>query len=321
MSSGTDGSFSFEGPVDGAERQVSALVRSRRRRNSGRQPLVRRRELKEDATLVDGGGGRLRHGEEGQPDGRRRPGLLGTLETVPWPTSRRCCRARSPTSISRCATASLTARRRVNIRGKTSIGAGGSALVLIDGVEGDPAMLNPQRHRVCLGALATPLRLPSTVQGSTLRRGAHHHQDPGKLTDKFTINYTGNRPHPAAHGHSLTSTTVTSIRASSSRRMVQLTVCNEPTGFNNSLDPFACVALHPSASANWRATTETTVDPDGKYVYGNTNYDALYKNTVIAQTHNVLGQRFERQDRPLPSGRPDHYDGLFNFTPDSLPLR
>lgn len=31
-----------------------------------------------------------------------------------------------------------------NIRGKTSIGAGGSALVLIDGVEGDPGTLNPQ---------------------------------------------------------------------------------------------------------------------------------------------------------------------------------
>ena len=30
-----------------------------------------------------------------------------------------------------------------NIRGTTSIGQGGSALVLIDGVEGDPSMLNP----------------------------------------------------------------------------------------------------------------------------------------------------------------------------------
>lgn len=30
-----------------------------------------------------------------------------------------------------------------NIRGTTSIGQGGSALVLIDGVEGDPRMLNP----------------------------------------------------------------------------------------------------------------------------------------------------------------------------------
>lgn len=31
-----------------------------------------------------------------------------------------------------------------NVRGKTSIGAGGSALVLIDGVEGDPSTINPQ---------------------------------------------------------------------------------------------------------------------------------------------------------------------------------
>jgi len=32
---------------------------------------------------------------------------------------------------------------RINIRGNTSIGQGGSALVLIDGVEGDPSMVNP----------------------------------------------------------------------------------------------------------------------------------------------------------------------------------
>src|SRR5262249_7558697 len=31
----------------------------------------------------------------------------------------------------------------INIRGMTSIGTGGSALVLVDGAEGDPALLNP----------------------------------------------------------------------------------------------------------------------------------------------------------------------------------
>ncbi len=35
------------------------------------------------------------------------------------------------------------AKPTINIRGATSIGEGGSALVLIDGVEGDPSMLNP----------------------------------------------------------------------------------------------------------------------------------------------------------------------------------
>src|SRR5688500_19101402 len=32
---------------------------------------------------------------------------------------------------------------RINIRGATSIGQGGNALVLIDGVEGDPSTVNP----------------------------------------------------------------------------------------------------------------------------------------------------------------------------------
>ncbi|HEX2977254.1 MAG TPA: carboxypeptidase-like regulatory domain-containing protein, partial [Bacteroidales bacterium] len=36
-----------------------------------------------------------------------------------------------------------TAAPSFNIRGTTSIGSGGSALILIDGVEGDPSMLNP----------------------------------------------------------------------------------------------------------------------------------------------------------------------------------
>src|SRR5437762_858813 len=32
---------------------------------------------------------------------------------------------------------------RINIRGTTSIGQGGNALILIDGVEGDPSLVNP----------------------------------------------------------------------------------------------------------------------------------------------------------------------------------
>ncbi len=39
-----------------------------------------------------------------------------------------------------------------NIRGLTSIGQGGSALVLIDGVEGDASMINPERYCKYLGS-------------------------------------------------------------------------------------------------------------------------------------------------------------------------
>lgn len=55
-----------------------------------------------------------------------------------------------------------------NIRGVTSIGAGGSALVLIDGVEGDPAMLNPNDIE-SVSVLKMRLRQPSMVH--VLRMG------------------------------------------------------------------------------------------------------------------------------------------------------
>ena len=38
-----------------------------------------------------------------------------------------------------------------NVRGTTSIGQGGNALVLIDGVEGDPSMLNPNENQLTGG--------------------------------------------------------------------------------------------------------------------------------------------------------------------------
>lgn len=66
-----------------------------------------------------------------------------------------------------------------NIRGTTSIGQGGSALVLIDGVEGDPSLLNPndiESVSVLKDAAS------SSIYGHlrfarTLRSGTHHHQE------------------------------------------------------------------------------------------------------------------------------------------------
>ena len=65
---------------------------------------------------------------------------------------------------------------RINIRGNTSIGQGGNALVLIDGVEGDPSMREPERRRVDLGAEGRRggggLRRARRV-----RRAAHHDEE------------------------------------------------------------------------------------------------------------------------------------------------
>ena len=105
VSSGTDSSFSFEGLADGAVLQVSALGYASAEIPVGNRSFVTV-ELKEDATLVDevvvvGGT-------------QKKANLTGAVDqvsselrrTVPWPTSRRCCRAPCPTSIFRWPTAS-----------------------------------------------------------------------------------------------------------------------------------------------------------------------------------------------------------------------
>ena len=204
-----------------------------------------------------------------------------------------------------------------NIRGKTSIGAGGSALVLIDGVEGDPAMLNPndiESVSVLKDAASAAIygsRAPYGVVLITTK-------DPGKLTDKFTINYTGNVSiqQPTAIPDVVDDGYVYSRLFYDAWYNYRF---NEPTGFNNSQD-FSRAWLDTFRQRKLAGNKlETTVEPDGKYVYyGNTDYyDALYKDTVIAQTHNISVSGSNGKISHYLSGRLYDYNGLFNFTPDT----
>jgi TonB-linked SusC/RagA family outer membrane protein len=65
------------------------------------------------------------------------------LENRPAPNLTRLLQGTLPNLNIKMADGSPTRTAEYNIRGITSIGAGGSALVLIDGVEGDPNLLNP----------------------------------------------------------------------------------------------------------------------------------------------------------------------------------
>lgn len=65
------------------------------------------------------------------------------LENRPAPNLTRLLQGTLPNLNIRMSDGSPTRTADYNIRGITSIGAGGSALVLIDGVEGDPNLLNP----------------------------------------------------------------------------------------------------------------------------------------------------------------------------------
>ena len=204
-----------------------------------------------------------------------------------------------------------------NIRGVTSIGAGGSALVLIDGVEGDPAMLNPndiESVSVLKDAASAAIygsRAPYGVVLITTK-------DPSKQKDKFTVNYTGNFSYetPYAVPDVVDDGYVWAYlfrEAEYNYRGI------EPTSINKS-QPFSKEWLETFRQRKLAGNTlQAAVGPDGKYTYyGNEDYyDALYKDHTFAQSHNVSISGSNGKISYYTSVRLYDYDGLFNYNSDT----
>ncbi len=202
-----------------------------------------------------------------------------------------------------------------NIRGTTSIGAGGSALILIDGVEGDPSQLNPndiESVSVLKDAAS------AAVYGSRAPYGVVIITTKNPTGDnKFTINYSGNFSimDPTAIPDVVTDGFVYASLFQEAYYNVSgkyHNTMNKGQAFSRSwLEDFRLHQLEGSGR-----TTE--VGPDGKYVYyGNEDYyDFLYKDFTTAQSHNLSISGGSDKFNYYLSGRYYQYDGLFNMSTD-----
>lgn len=204
-----------------------------------------------------------------------------------------------------------------NIRGTTSIGAGGSALILIDGVEGDPAMLNPndiESVSVLKDAASAAIYGSRAPYGVVLITTKSADKDSGK----FSITYDGNFsietptavPDIIDDGYVYASLF---YEAWYNHRHV------EPTGINKSQE-FTTQWLEEYRLRQLAGNkVPVSVGADGRYVYyGNTDwYDLLYKDYVTAQTHNVSISGKSDKITYYLSGRIYDYDGLINFNTDT----
>ena len=204
-----------------------------------------------------------------------------------------------------------------NIRGTTSIGAGGSALILIDGVEGDPAMLNPddiESVSVLKDAASAAIYGSRAPYGVVLITTKNPDMEDGK----FSISYSGNVSvqSPTAIPEVVTDGYVyASLFYDAWYNYRQ----SDPTGLNKSQE-FTTTWLNDFKQRQMSGNpVQTAVNADGKYVYyGNTDwYDLLYKDNVIAHTHNISVKGSTKKIKYYASGRLYNYSGLFNFTPDT----
>ena len=202
------------------------------------------------------------------------------------------------------------------VRGVSSIGQGGSALVLIDGVEGDPTMLNPNDiasvsvlkdaasaaiygARGTFGVVLITTKAPSKEKTSVTYNANFMLKSPITVPDMVTDSYTYANMFVEAYSSFYD-------------------YARSPSTFHKSV-PYS-QAWHDEM-ANRRPGSgkpEVEVDDKGKYLYyANTDwYDLLYNDRIYGTDHNVSIQGGTEKADFLVSGRFYQQDGVFNYNSD-----
>lgn len=202
-----------------------------------------------------------------------------------------------------------------NIRGKTSIGQGGSALVLIDGVEGDPSLLNPndiESVSVLKDASSAAIygsRAPYGVVLITTKDASKGKtkityqtnltlQTPTSVPDYVSDGYTwADHFHTAYYNYNFTN----------------------PSGINKTME-FSTAWLEEyrkrAESGDYEIlVSDGSIGSKGRWLYfikGVDYVDEMYKDYSFSQTHNVSISGSDKKFDYYVSGRFFKNNGIFD---------
>ena len=202
-----------------------------------------------------------------------------------------------------------------NVRGKTSIGQGGNALVLIDGVEGDPTFLNPndiESVSVLKDAAS------AAIYGARGSFGVVLITTKRASKGKTTVNYSANFSQQSlAVKPEFVTDAVTWLEHF--RLSYYNTQGTLPTSINNNTQYYSDEWLERMRA--WKASGEgdkTVVLPNGDYeYYTNTDWmDMLFKDRTFNQEHNLSISGGNDKSDFLISGRWYNFGGIYNYDPD-----
>lgn len=202
----------------------------------------------------------------------------------------------------------------INIRGETSIGQGGSALVLIDGVEGDISMVNPsdvESISVLKGPAASAqygARAAFGVLQITTKEGTEGGfsinlnsrvglkepaLSPGFVTDGLTYLEGFHEAYLNGQGF-------------------------EPKSINKT-QPFSLEYLEEfRRHQNDPSLPEVMINDEGEYVYYTSTdwYKELYKDRLLNQTYDVSASGGDERASFIVTGRYQDQEGLFRYNSD-----
>ncbi|WP_293953405.1 MULTISPECIES: SusC/RagA family TonB-linked outer membrane protein [unclassified Sphingobacterium] len=203
-----------------------------------------------------------------------------------------------------------------NIRGTTSIGQGGSALVLIDGVEGDLSAINPNDIES-----VTTLKdaASSAIYGSRGTFGVVLVTTKRAKSGKTSISYSGSGsfqkpialPKFVTDGYEYASHFFTAYNAWNNYSSIPSKLNKTQIFTTDWLEEF-------KRRKEQGITEQVTVDDKGNYVYyGNEDYyGTLIKDNTFVQDHNLsISGNSEKMDYYI-SGRAYDYNGMYRYNSD-----
>jgi TonB-linked SusC/RagA family outer membrane protein len=203
-----------------------------------------------------------------------------------------------------------------NVRGSTSIGAGGGAsLVLIDGIEGDPSLLNPNDI-----ASVTVLKdaSSSAIYGARAAFGVvlitTKTPKKGKTQVTYSANYAFKKPTTVP---SIVSNGYTYASYFDSAWSAWNNYSQVPQNINKT-QPFSAAYMQEYAQVNANPSLPKVQVVNGNYVYyGNTNwYDILYKDHTNSVDQNLSVSGGSEKATFYVTGRYFGDDGLFRYNSD-----
>ncbi len=202
-----------------------------------------------------------------------------------------------------------------NIRGTTSIGQGGSALILIDGVEGDPALLNPndiESVSVLKDAASSAIYGSRAPYGVVLITTKTANQ--GKPTVSYQANLTFEKPTTipeyVSNGYTW---------AEHFYKAFYNYNFSNPSGINKTME-FSTAWLAEYQRRNETGNYEVLVSDGsigtaGRWLYfieGEDYIGKLYRNHMTSQTHNISVSGSDDKFDYYVSGRYYGNNGIFD---------
>ncbi|TDQ73523.1 SusC/RagA family TonB-linked outer membrane protein [Sphingobacterium yanglingense] len=241
------------------------------------------------------------------------------LENRPAPNLSRMLQGTLPNLNLKMVDGSPTRGAEFNVRGTTSIGAGGSALVLIDGVEGDANMINPndiESVTVLKDASSAAIYGSRAAFGVVLITTKNPVKGQAKVTlnSNYSMNQRTVEPKLVTQGYEWAKNFNDAFNAWYDYKSTPISV--------NNIYPFSLEYLEALKKYAENPTGEEAVFNPAKNRYeyfGNTDwYNMIYKDMMPATEQAMSVSGGGDKASYYVSGRYYHQDGIFKHNPDKF---